>query len=353
MIHRTQAVLQEEIGSVQAERRSERNNGDWQRLLAEAITDPRELFDRLQLPADTLSGALSAARDFPLRVPEPFLQRMKIGDPDDPLLRQVLPLGAEQDRVPGFLTDPLQEQQANPRQGVIHKYRGRVLLVVSGGCAVNCRYCFRRHFPYGDNQLGDGQWQQALDYIGSDPSIHEVIFSGGDPLATPDRRLAQMIRDLEPLPHLKRLRIHTRLPVVIPQRLTPELINLLSTTRLQTVLVTHINHGNEIDLTLREALRPLVSAGITLLNQAVLLRGVNDSVAALTQLSEALFSCRVLPYYLHVLDPVQGAAHFSIPDQEAAILTGELMKNLPGYLVPKLVREVPGEGAKMPLMPRL
>ncbi|MCW8885153.1 MAG: KamA family radical SAM protein, partial [Motiliproteus sp.] len=229
----------------------------WQQILADAVSDPAMLLERLQLPANMLDSMIAAHDSFSLRVPEPYLQRITPGDVNDPLLLQVLPQPQEQLEVKGYVTDPLDERSSNQQQGLIHKYRGRVLLIVSGGCAINCRYCFRRHFPYGDNQLGGAQWQQLLDYLKQDNSIQEVIFSGGDPLATTDQRLASMVSDLEEIPHLKRLRLHTRLPVVIPQRVTPELTQLLQNSRLQTVVVTHINHPQELDDSLIAALKEL------------------------------------------------------------------------------------------------
>jgi len=324
---------------------------DWQSELRHAITDPAQLLTELELPAELLQGALAAGDQFTLKVPRPYLQRIRKGDPDDPLLRQILPLQQELLAVPGFGTDPLAEAAANKSQGLIHKYTDRVLLILSGACAINCRYCFRRHFPYGDNQLGGEAWQAALDYIRRQDEVSEVIFSGGDPLATPDRRLARMIHDLEQIPHLKRLRIHSRLPLVIPQRVTPELVQMLADSRLTTTLVLHINHAQEVDDQVRVQLRALRRAGITLLNQAVLLKGINDSVAAQKTLSENLFTEGILPYYLFVLDAVAGAAHFNISDEQARRLVGELQTVLPGYLVPRLAREIPGQPSKTLLPP--
>lgn len=318
----------------------------WQQHLSNAISDPAQLVRLLELPESLIEPAQRAARQFPLRVPMPFIERMVKGDVNDPLLKQVLPLDAELEPVPGFTTDPLAEMQSNPHDGLIHKYQGRVLLITTGACAINCRYCFRRHFPYQDNKLGPEQWQAILDYINADPSIHEVLFSGGDPLATPDRRILAMLEDLAAIPHLRRVRFHTRLPVVIPQRITPELISALTATRLQAVMVLHANHPNEINQQLADALVPMQQARITVLNQAVLLKGINDEVAILRQLSEQLFAAGVLPYYLFVLDPVAGSAHFDISDEDAQALIRELQSQLPGYLLPRLAREVPGKPSK-------
>ncbi|WP_254262348.1 EF-P beta-lysylation protein EpmB [Marinobacterium weihaiense] len=324
---------------------------DWQSELRHAITDPAQLLAALELPAELLPGAQAADRLFGLMVPRPYLNRIRKGDPNDPLLRQILPLQQELLDVPGFGADPLGEANANPSPGLIHKYTDRVLLVLSGACAINCRYCFRRHFPYGNNQLGGAAWQAALNYIHAHEQVHEVIFSGGDPLATPDRRLARMIADLEGIPHLQRLRIHSRLPLVIPQRVTAELVHMLAESRLDATLVLHINHPQEMDDRVRTHLQPLRRAGVTLLNQAVLLKGVNDSLAVQKTLSESLFSDGILPYYLFVLDAVAGAAHFDISDDDARRLVGELQTVLPGYLVPRLAREIPGKPSKTLLLP--
>ncbi len=321
----------------------------WQSLLSRSITDPEQLLRRLELDPALLAGARAGAADFPLRVPEPFVERMQKGDPNDPLLRQVLPLGEELLEHPDYVLDPLGEQHTNTRAGIIHKYHGRLLLIVSGGCAVNCRYCFRRHFPYGDNNLSTEQWQQALDYIRGDQSISEVIYSGGDPLAASDKRLAWLTREIAAIPHVRRLRVHTRLPVVIPQRVTSGLIDALCGTRLPVVMVLHSNHANEFDAALGNAVLRLRQAGITLLNQTVLLRGVNDSLETLISLSETLGDHGILPYYLHVLDHVKGAQHFHVDDGAAMGLAAEMLARLPGFLVPRLVREVAGETSKTPL----
>ncbi|MFA5679539.1 MAG: EF-P beta-lysylation protein EpmB [Pseudomonas sp.] len=321
----------------------------WQSLLARSITDPQQLLDRLKLDSVLLDGARAASADFALRVPEPYLDRMQAGNPDDPLLRQVLPLGEELLEHPDFIIDPLGEQHTNARPGVIHKYHGRLLLIVSGGCAVNCRYCFRRHFPYGDNNLSTREWQQALDYIRQDPSIREVIYSGGDPLAASDKRLAWLTAEIASIAHVRRLRVHTRLPVVIPQRVTDELIEALCSTRLPVTMVLHCNHANEIDQHLGNAIRRLKQAGILLLNQTVLLKGVNDNIDDLVSLSESLGDHGILPYYLHVLDHVKGAQHFHVDDGAASGLAAEMLARLPGFLVPRLVREVAGETSKTPL----
>ena len=319
---------------------------DWQSLLSSAISSLPELLTRLELPATLAEQGATASQEFSLRVPEPYLARIEKGNPSDPLLLQVLPQAQEMLNLPGFTEDPLAEMASNPLPGVIHKYRGRVLLIMTGACAINCRYCFRRHFPYQDNQLSSAQWQQVLDYLRDDTSISEVIFSGGDPLATPDKRFARFVSDLETIPHLQRLRIHSRLPVVIPQRITQTFIDTLASSRLHSVLVIHSNHANEIDSSTGNALKKLQQAGIIVLNQAVLLKGINDTLPAQKALHETLFRYGVLPYYLFVLDKVQGAAHFDVDDTAATALIKALQAELPGYLIPRLAREIPGRPSK-------
>lgn len=322
----------------------------WQTDMAEAVRDPRELLELLELDPVLLEPARRAAAAFPLRVPRAFLARMRRGDPADPLLRQVLPLGEELQDVPGYVRDPVGDMPSVAAKGLLHKYRGRVLLITTGACGVHCRYCFRRHFPYSEENARSGEWQEALDYLRSDTSIREVILSGGDPLTLSDERLAALSRSLEEIPHIKRLRIHTRQPVVLPSRVDDGLISWLTACRLQKVIVLHTNHAREMDAAVREACARLRAAGVTLLNQTVLLRQVNDSAEALAELSEALFAAQVLPYYLNLLDPVAGAAHFDVPEAEALKLMEALRARLPGYLVPKLVREVPGAPSKMPVV---
>ena len=272
---------------------------------------------------------------------------MRRRDPNDPLLRQVLPLGDEDSPAPGFTADPVGELALAPTAGVLHKYRGRALLVATGACAVHCRYCFRRHFPYGDIGGSVADWQAAVELIASDPEISEVILSGGDPLTLPDVRVSELARRVVRVPHVRRLRIHTRLPIVLPQRVDEDLVAWLSHLDLPTVVVVHSNHAQEIDADVRRALAALRATGVSLLNQSVLLAGVNDTADALVELSESLFDAGVLPYYLHMLDPVAGAAHFEVSDKEAKDLHRQLTSRLPGYLVPRLVREVPGAPAKV------
>jgi len=319
--------------------------GDWRQLLADAVSDLDELLALLDLDESCLgerADALRSAHSFGLRVPRGFVGRMRRGHPDDPLLRQVLPVDREMIPVGGFTTDPVGELSSPPVDSVLHKYRGRALVMVTGACAVHCRYCFRRHFPYGEHGP-----ESVAARIAADPEITEVILSGGDPLTVPDRRLEALARSLVTIPHVRRLRIHTRLPIVLPQRADTTLVSWIGDLGLPVVLVVHANHANEIDGDVRRALAALDAAGATLLNQAVLLAGVNDSADALANLSETLFDAGVLPYYLHMLDPVEGAAHFEVPEDEARRLQIELTNRLPGYLVPRLVREVEGAPAKV------
>ena len=315
--------------------------------MAQAVTEPVELLRSLQLPASLADGM--AGQRFPLRVPRGFIRRMKPGDPRDPLLLQVLPQLQENRLVDGFREDPVGDLASMAVPGVIHKYRGRVLLVTTGVCAIHCRYCFRRYFPYAETNPRRGEWAVALAYIAADPSIEEVILSGGDPLLLADEHLARLSGRLQQIPHLRRLRIHTRLPVVLPSRIDDSLLCWLGKSDLQVVLVIHANHPNELDEAVAEALADLAGAGATLLNQSVLLRGVNDDVETLSALSEKLFSSGVMPYYLHLLDKVEGAAHFDVTEERAlALLTG-LRNRLPGYMVPRLVREREGAPAKIPV----
>ena len=325
----------------------------WSDELKLAVRDPLALCQQLNINPQHLAGGIAGLKEgqklFKTLVPQAFINLMEKGNPQDPLLLQVLPLGAENLSPAGFVTDPLQEQAYNPLPGLIHKYTSRVLLTTSGACAVNCRYCFRRHFPYAENSLTNSGSEAILNYLKAHPKVNEIIFSGGDPLATPDSRLAARIKQLETLPQLKRLRIHTRLPVVIPSRINQELLNWLTATRLKVIMVLHINHAQEIGTELTQALKALKQAGVVLLNQSVLLKGINDQASILADLSEALFAEDIMPYYLHALDPVAGAAHFAVDDKQARQIYAELLAELPGFLVPKLVREYPNQPAKTPL----
>jgi EF-P beta-lysylation protein EpmB len=312
----------------------------WQALLKSAITDPAELARILHIDVPIFSA------DFPLLVPWPYLSRIRPGDPLDPLLLQVLPQPQEAVEVAGYVTDPLQELGQSPVPGVIQKYHGRLLVVATGACGINCRYCFRRHFPYAEFQPSSADWEQIIRTVEADSTITEVILSGGDPLLLNDRQLASIAERLANIKHVTTLRLHTRLPVVIPQRIDAALLDWIGQTRLQVVVVLHINHSAEIDASVAAATRSLTAAGVTLLNQSVLLKGINDQVEILTDLSRALFAIGVLPYYLHVLDAVAGAAHFDLPETRARQLLAEVVKKLPGYLVPRLAREIPGAASK-------
>lgn len=327
---------------------SDKLHTSWQKELANVITDPKILLQLLDISPEQYQHHFNARKLFPVRVPRPLLSRMKIGDINDPILKQVMPLSAEFMITDGYLDDPLEEHDT-VAPGLLHKYKHRVLMVVKSGCAINCRYCFRRHFPYADNSPNKTRWQQALNYIDEHPEINEVIFSGGDPLMASDEHLVWLIEQLEQIRHIKRLRIHTRLPIVIPQRITTSLVQALANTRLKPAIVFHINHANEIDANVIQALEPLISARIPLFNQSVLLKGINDDASILAELSEQLFDNGIQPYYLHLFDKVQGVAHFDVDDLEAKKIALELMAILPGYLMPKLVREIAGEANKTPI----
>lgn len=318
----------------------------WQRELAEGYRLPSELLAALGLDAELAGVDFDPGNPFPQRVPLSYARRMRHGDPTDPLLRQVLPLLAEREPPPpGYLRDPVGDLAAARTPGVLHKYQGRALLITTGACAVHCRYCFRRHYPYGDAARSEDEWQAALQAIATE-GLAEVILSGGDPLSLAGHRLEALVSRLEALPRLRRLRLHTRLPVVLPSRVDDALLDLLNGTRLKTVVVIHANHPAEIDEQVRSALSRLTVAGAVLFNQSVLLRGVNDDADVLAELSETLFDAGVIPYYLHMLDRVAGAAHFEVEPDRAKGIHRTLQGMLPGYMVPRLVREEPGAEAK-------
>ncbi|MDC4372504.1 EF-P beta-lysylation protein EpmB [Acinetobacter baumannii] len=323
---------------------------NWQSQLSDLITDPLELLNLLELSTDQLlSGAILASEKFKLRVPRAFVGKMNAKDPLDPLLLQVLPHHLELEEHPEFVTDPLGEEAANQLPGVLHKYKSRFLLTLTGACAVHCRYCFRRHFPYQENLPKNEDWLNIKNYIESNPDINEVILSGGDPLTLSNRKLALWLERLSSLKQVKILRIHSRVPIVIPNRIEEELISLLKNSRLRIILVVHSNHASELDDFTCSKLLQLSEHHITVLNQAVLLKGVNDSAQTLTDLSYRLFEARVMPYYLHVLDKVKGAQHFDLIPSEIDAIYQDVLASLPGYLVPKLVREIAGEKNKTPL----
>jgi EF-P beta-lysylation protein EpmB len=320
----------------------------WRELWRDAITDPSELLRAVGL-GDRTDLLPPDDAGFALRVPRGFVARMRRNDPLDPLLLQVLPQRVEHDKVDGFTVDAVGDMASRETRGVLHKYHGRALLIASGSCAINCRYCFRRHFPYGEEIAAAGQWRQAIEHLRQDTSISELILSGGDPLALATGKLEELTRGLAELPHVIRLRIHTRLPVVLPERVNARLLAWLDALPLQKVVVLHANHANELDAGVDIACSRLREAGCTVLNQSVLLRGINDDADVLADLSERLFAAGVLPYYLHQLDRVAGAAHFEVDDARALALVDALRVRLPGYLVPRLVREVGGEMSKRPL----
>jgi EF-P beta-lysylation protein EpmB len=321
-------------------------SSDWPAALKFAVRDPAELCRLLQLPQRFADAALEAGRAFPLFVPRPYVARMEPGNPRDPLLRQVLPLEEELLPTPQFVHDPVGDAAAERLPGLLQKYACRALMITAGSCAVHCRYCFRRHYPYDRRDNSVNAWDQIIQQIADSPSIEEIVLSGGDPLIRVDAQLAELARKLSNIPHLRRLRIHTRLPIVIPQRVTQSLVGWLTGTRLLPVVVVHANHARELDATVQTALQRLGSAGIQLLNQTVLLRGVNDDLDSLVQLSSRLLECGVIPYYLHQLDRVAGAAHFEVPVSDGVRLIAQMRSRLPGYAVPRYVREQAGAPAK-------
>lgn len=321
----------------------------WQQRWREAIRDPRELLRQLGLDPVALGVSDEAASQFAVRVPQGFAARMRHGDRHDPLLRQVLPITDELKVVPGFSLDAVGDGAAKKATGVIQKYRGRALLVTTGSCAINCRYCFRRHFDYGTENAAREGWRDAVDAIAQDPDIDEVILSGGDPLSLATHKLVELTQALKQIPHLRRLRIHSRLPVVLPERVDDELVQWIGALPWPVAFVIHANHANEFDASVDAAMARLRAAGATLLNQAVLLRGVNDSIEALQALSERSFAAGVLPYYLYQVDRVEGVAHFEVADDTAKDLHAQLTARLSGYLVPKLVREISGDSSKRPV----
>ena len=318
-----------------------------QSKMAENPPQLEKLRERLQLP-DDVGDPVAHAR-FPLRAPAAFIDRIPPGEAGDPLLRQILPVGQELLSSPGFGPDPVDDRTAMVAPGVLSKYAGRALLIVTSQCAIHCRYCFRRDFPYGSADAAADQWSGALNQLRSDTSVREVILSGGDPLSLNDEKLAHLVERLDRIPHLRRLRVHTRWPVVAPQRVKRSLLTWLGSTRLKTAVVVHVNHPQELDEHTAHALGQLHEVGVCLLNQSVLLRGINDAADVLVELSENLFAQGVLPYYLHQLDRAAGTAHFEVSDRRALQLFAALQRRLPGYLVPRLVRETAGAPCKVPL----
>jgi L-lysine 2,3-aminomutase len=319
---------------------------NWQQQLSEAFTNIEDLCEYLELSSGDLPISIAASKQFAMRVPLSFAASMEKGNPGDPLLRQVLPIRDELIDYPGFNNDPVGDIQVAVQPGILHKYQGRVLLINTGSCAINCRYCFRRNFPYNELQLSKQQESRVIEYIKSDTTITEVILSGGDPLLLSDARLEQLIKQLDAIHHIKRIRIHSRLPIVLPARITEALALILENSSKHIILVVHSNHANEINERVKVACNLLKNNGITLLNQSVLLKGVNDNTTALCDLSEQLFAIGILPYYLHLLDKATGTGHFDVLELDAIKLIEQVQNRLPGYLVPKLVREIAGEKAK-------
>jgi L-lysine 2,3-aminomutase len=323
---------------------------NWQQQLAEAFNNIEDLCRYLHLSPDDLPVSAAAAENFPLRVPLSFAACIEKGNPHDPLLRQVLPVNEELSAYPGFSHDPVGDLGAASQTGVLHKYHGRVLFINTGSCAINCRYCFRRNFPYADLQLSKQKEEAAIQSIQNDTSISEVILSGGDPLLLSDSRLAQLIKQLNDIKHLKRIRIHSRLPIVLPARITDEFINTLKLSTKQIVIVMHCNHANELNERVAAAFKLLKNSGFTLFNQSVLLKGVNDNAEVLSRLSEQLFSHGIIPYYLHCLDKATGTGHFEVSETEALEIMRQVQAILPGYLVPKLVKEQAGGASKQTVL---
>jgi L-lysine 2,3-aminomutase len=321
----------------------------WQAQARAARINTAQLLAQLSLTAADFPAGVIDDPEFPLSVPPHYLSLIRRGDPADPLLLQVLARGEEALPQPGRLTDPLHEADYRAAPGVLRKYRSRALLIASGACAIHCRYCFRRHTDYGAAMLTRSGEAEALALIAGDAAIEEVILSGGDPLSLTDARLAALVTAIEAIPQVTTLRLHSRTLLAIPDRVTPALLDLLGGTRLQVVIVTHSNHEREISSAVAAALGRLRRAGVTLLNQSVLLAGVNDDAATIAAHCRRLFAAGVLPYYLHLTDPVDGAAHFDVSEARARSIEAELRAMLPGYLVPRMVREVPGEAAKTPL----
>ena len=318
----------------------------WQEQLAQAIRQPNELLEYVGLMADSIGYSQQSIKQFQVRVPHAFADRIQRNDPDDPILRQVFPYIDEDDDCVGYVNDPLAESNVQPVQGLLQKYNSRILSITTGACAVHCRYCFRRHFPYQEASANGIQLKQSLDYIQSDKSIKEVILSGGDPLTLSDRRLIELCQAISQFDHVKRIRFHSRIPVVLPARLSAELIKRLTSMGKTIIFVLHINHANEIDNAVVENIKLLRQFNILVLNQSVLLNGVNDTTEALIALSELLVEHQVTPYYLHLLDPVAGAAHFNVDEKQAQNLIQKMHDSVSGYLVPKLVKEEAGKTSK-------
>jgi EF-P beta-lysylation protein EpmB len=321
----------------------------WQQLLDEAIRDPNELLQLLQLDPTQLDSTHFNPRHFPLRVPKGFIRKMHKGDWNDPLLKQILPLQAENNVTDGFHLDPVGDQYAVSNKGILKKYHGRALIITTGACAIHCRYCFRQNFPYSEHKINRNAWADVITDLETDSSISEVILSGGDPLSLSDKRLSSLCFQLAKIPHINTIRFHTRLPLVLPERIDHHFLEWFQQLDSQKIIVIHANHANEFCKKTSTVLEHLHQMGTILLNQSVLLKGINDNLESLTNLSNTLIANKVIPYYLHLLDKAQGTAHFDTYEANAIELMDQLRKTLPGYSVPKLVREVSGKRSKTPI----
>ena len=354
-VSKNQSLIQEiqeteEITKSSPERRTPPPSATrWQKILANAVRDPVELLQLLQLDTGRLKKQHYNPQHFPLRVPRGFIQKMKPGNWSDPLLMQVLPLHAETNLTDGYQRDPVNDLQAISQPGMLQKYAGRALIITTGACAIHCRYCFRQHFPYAEQHNSHHEWHATITQLKADDSIHEVILSGGDPLALSDQRLQSLATQIADIPHIHTLRLHTRLPLVLPERIDASFIQWFSALPIQKVMVIHANHANEFCDMTKVALTQLRQCDTLLFNQSVLLKGINDNAKALIDLSHILLAHQVTPYYLHLLDHVQGAAHFDVSEAQALVLMQQLRHALPGYLVPKLVREISGRRSKSPI----
>ncbi len=313
----------------------------WRQIQKSSKRNLGEVCARLQINPELLHQSPS----FPLLIPERLLNKMERGNLNDPLLRQFLPLREELETLPMFVEDPVGDTAARAAPRLLHKYHGRALLLVTSACAMHCRYCFRQHFDY----VTEGGYDAELAYLAKDPSISEVILSGGDPLSLSDQTLEELLRDLSGIPHIQRIRFHSRFPVGIPERINDSFLKLLDNIRPQVWFVVHINHPRELDKEIISALQKIARLGIPLLSQSVLLKGVNDDLEVLTDLCEQLADAGILPYYLHQLDRVAGATHFEVSEEEGLTLVDALTSRLSGYAVPRYVREIQGKPSKTPV----
>lgn len=317
----------------------------WQEQLKQTVNNLSELTTLLELDIKQLSANLDPK--FPLRAPLYYVNKIAKRNPQDPLLLQILPQKQESILQPNYCQDPLQEAKYLKAPGLIHKYYNRVLLTITGACGIHCRYCFRQYFPYQDNLVSQANRSLQLDYIKNNPQINEIILSGGDPLCASNKFLDNLLQELNSISHVHTVRFHSRMPIVIPDRIDDDLIKILNKyPRLKFILVTHCNHANELDNHIKAKMSLLRQNHVTLFNQTVLLSNINASADTLIHLSQKLFDCHIIPYYLHLLDPVQGTSHFDVDSGTAKKLMSNIKNKLPGYLVPKLVREIPGEYSK-------